>query len=215
MSDSLPTNRRIYGVLKEDASGRAILQLTALEPDSANAMAILLWRGEIADGLVADLPIVTDPSLDPTLRGPDGSNGWTPVLVAEGDGTRTLMRVADWQRLPGEPPSGCLSDTGLTDSKASAFNFNAVKRVRAFSAVTNSSGIATISFGLTPPFAVPPQIIVLPASPNVVLGGHRSTEVAGSRSATGVQVKVDGSALLSSVVTPITGATANVIAIEL
>jgi|GEM_PF-2104460 len=215
MSDSLPTNRRIYGVLKEDASGRAILQLTALEPDSANAMAILLWRGEIADGLVADLPIVTDPSLDPTLRGPDGSNGWTPVLVAEGDGTRTLMRVADWQRLPGEPPSGYLSETGLTDSKASAFNFNAVKRVRAFSAVTNSSGIATISFGLTPPFAVPPQIIVLPASPNVVLGGHRSTEVAGSRSATGVQVKVDGSALLSSVVTPITGATANVIAIEL
>ena len=215
MSDSLPTNRRIYGVLKEDASGRAILQLTALEPDSANAMAILLWRGEIADGLVADLPIVTDPSLDPTLRGPDGSNGWTPVLVAEGDGTRTLMRVADWQRLPGEPPSGYLSETGLTDSKASAFNFNAVKRVRAFSAVTNSSGIATISFGLTPPFAVPPQIIVLPASPNVVLGGHRSTEVAGSRSATGVQVKVDGSALLSSVVTPIPGATANVIAIEL
>ena len=125
------------------------------------------------------------------------------------------MRVADWQRLPGEPPSGYLSETGLTDSKASAFNFNAVKRVRAFSAVTNSSGIATISFGLTPPFAVPPQIIVLPASPNVVLGGHRSTEVAGSRSATGVQVKVDGSALLSSVVTPITGATANVIAIEL
>ena len=75
MSDSLPTNRRIYGVLKEDASGRAILQLTALEPDSANAMAILLWRGEIADGLVADLPIVTDPSLDPTLRGPAQMDG--------------------------------------------------------------------------------------------------------------------------------------------
>tara|TARA_B100000953_G_scaffold243541_1_gene205327 strand:- start:1670 stop:1834 length:165 start_codon:yes stop_codon:yes gene_type:complete len=54
----------------------------------------------------------------------------------------------------------------------------------------------------------------MPASPAVVVGGHKS-EKQGTQTATSVQVEVTGSNLLSSVVTPLTGATANVIAIEL
>ncbi|GEM_PF-5489949 len=65
-----------------------------------------------------------------------------------------------------------------------------------------------------PPDEPAPQIVVMPASPAVVVGGHKS-EKQGTQTATSVQVEVTGSNLLSSVVTPLTGATANVIAIEL
>lgn len=218
MSDCLPTNRRIYGVLKEDANGRAVLHLTALEPDATDALAVMLWRGEIAEGLVADLPIVTDPSIDPSLRGPGGPNGWTPKLRAVSDGTRTLMEVADWMQSSGKPDTGFLTATGeLTTEKAQAFNFNAVKRVRAFSAQTNSGGVATIPFTMAGEtgFAQTPQVIVLAPNPNIAIGRYEWSEVAGSRTKDSVQVLVRGSALVSGLLAPLAGATANVIAIEL
>lgn len=151
----------------------------------------------------------------PTVEGPEGPNGWTPVLAGEQDGTRTLLKVVNWTGGKGEKPAlGYIGTAGMVTDKATAFNFNAMKRVRAFSGVTNAQGIASISFAVTPAFTSTPTIIVLPAQPSIVVGGSKSELVANSASATGCQVKVTGSALLSSLVVALTGATANVLTIE-
>ncbi|MBH9537535.1 hypothetical protein [Novosphingopyxis sp. YJ-S2-01] len=222
MSEFLPTNRRIFGIIQEGAAGQTILRLTAREPSAPeDAMAVLLLRGQIPEGLEKDVPIFSDPSLNPDLRGlpgDEGPNGWTPKLRAVSDGTRTLMEVAGWVQSSGKPATGFLTSTGeLATDKAQAFNFNAVKRVRAFSAQTNSSGIATIPFTMAgePGFAQTPQVIVLAPNPNIAIGRYEWSEVAGSRTKDSVQVLVRGSALTSGLLGPLAGATANVIAIEL
>lgn len=152
-------------------------------------------------------------TLDPAMP-VDGTNGWAPVLASEEVGTARYLRVLDWMGGTGtKPPSGLyIGPTGYVATRAEATNFNAIKRVLAFSAVTNASGIATISFGGI--FAAAPQLLVLPAQPAVVVGGSKSELVTGSLTKDGCQIKVTGAALLSSAVVALVGATANVIAIE-
>ena len=163
-----------------------------------------------------DVDLVTDPSLDPDLTGPTGPIGWTPVLAFEQDGTRTLLKVTDWLRSVGKPDTGYLTAAGvLAPSKADASNFNASKRVLAFSGVSDISGIAAISFGST--FAqssAAPQVVMVGAVPNVPVGGIKAEVVAGSVTRAGCQVRITGAQLLSSVSTALAGATGNVLAIE-
>lgn len=148
------------------------------------------------------------------LDGTNGLGGWSPVLAAEEVGVARYLRVADWMGGTGaKPVAGMyIGTTGYVVDRAAATDFNARKRTMHFSGVTAATGIAAISFGGA--FASPPTVIILPAQPALVVGGSRSELVAGSLTADGCQVKVTGAALLSSLVVALTGATANVLAIE-
>ncbi|MFV1919130.1 hypothetical protein VPH46_06825 [Sphingomonas sp. MJ1 (PH-R8)] len=154
--------------------------------------------------------------MDPAVPadGNNGVNGWTPVLAPEADGTRTLLKVMDWLSGGGtKPQTGMyLSSGGYVTDKALAFNFNAAKRVVARSAATNSSGVATITFGVTPPYAAPPAVVPLPATTNV-LSGPTMTRIT-NITATGCTATVSQQAILTGVVSALSGATANVLVIE-
>lgn len=145
----------------------------------------------------------------------DGLNGWSPLMVGEADGTRSLIHIVDWMGGNGVKPAvgylGPAGSTGLV-AKADAFNFNAIKRVDIFAGVTASTGIADVVF--SPAFtAVPAK--ALPQATNNLLGGIVTAEiVAGSLTKTGCKVKVQQKALLTGVLSVLAGATVNVIAIE-
>lgn len=169
--------------------------------------------GKIAP-FVADKGDPGTPGAASTVPGPEGNDGWTPILAGEADGTRTLIKVVDWTGGEGtKPATGMyIGTTGYVATKALAFNFNALKRVFPMSAVTNASGIAT--FDLTPyAFTAIPQVIPLPATTAVISGATRSV-VTGPTTKTQAQVKVDQAGLLTGAVTLLVGATANVLVIE-
>jgi len=162
---------------------------------------------------VADKGDPGAPGAASTIPGPEGNDGWTPVLSGELDGTRTLIKVVDWTGGEGTKPAVgmYLGTTGYVATKALAFNFNAAKRVRAYAAVTNASGVATINYndlGLT----APPQIVALPATTPTLSGPTRSTVSAVT--ATGCTVTVQQQAILTGVLSFLVGATANVLVIE-
>lgn len=205
-ADATKTERRVWLVIwPGDSDDRPRIDVRFTEPDVTGALAVIRCVGQIAAGALISLDV----------EGQEGPAGWTPALAGEQDGTRTLLKVADWTGGRGtKPPIGYIGPVGTVAAKAAAFNFNAVKRVHAFSAVSNAAGIATIPFNLSPGFASPPALVVLPAQPNLVVGGTKSELVANSLTKDGCQVKVTGAALLSSLVVALAGATANVLAIE-
>ena len=149
-----------------------------------------------------------------TTPGPQGNTGWTPVLAGELDGTRTLIKVVDWTGGQGTKPDVgmYLGTTGYVIGKASAFNFNAIKRVVGVSGVTNASGIATLDYSSLG-FTTVPTVIALPATTAVLSGPTRST-VTGTTTKTTAQIKVEAQAILTGVVTLLVGATANALVIE-
>jgi hypothetical protein len=213
MQETVTTNKRIYLVVEPGDAGRMILRLSLTPPALGTALAALIVRGLIMDGSVLDLELVSDPAADPDLAGPPGPNGWTPVLVPEADGTRTLIKVADWVASKGKPDVGYLTASGaLASAKADAFNFNTVKRVGIFTGQTNSNGIATVVFD--PPFSTVPATALPIGTPNVLAGPVKAEIVAGSLTKTGCQVKVTQQSLVGAVLAPLSGATAQVIAIE-
>lgn len=216
MTKGVPENRRIYGIIRPGEAGRMMLQLTAKDqPDTSGAMGVLIWRGALMQGLEADIEIVSDPKQDPDLTGPAGPNGWTPIIVGEADGTRTLMRVADWVGGKGTKPAtgyiGPANATGLV-ARAAAFNFNAIKRVDIFTGISGANGVATIVFD--PPFAAVPAKALPQAVPNVLAGPVKAELVANSLTKTGCQVRVTTTALLTGVISALAGASVTVIAIE-
>lgn len=153
------------------------------------------------------------PGAASTVPGPEGNDGWTPILAGEADGTRTLIKVVDWTGGEGtKPATGMyIGTTGYVATKALAFNFNAAKRVRAYSGVTNASGVATINYsdlGLT----VAPQVVALPATTPTLSGPTRSAVSAVT--ATGCSVTVQQQAILTGVLSFLVGATANVLVVE-
>lgn len=212
----IPAIRRLWGVIRDAGSGRNVLAITAREPDPANMRGALLLTGMLADdGRELTLDIVSDPTKDPALKGPQGSNGWTPLMVGEADGTRTLVRVADWTGGKGDKPAvGYLGGTGSTGlvAKAAAFNFNAIKRVDIFSGVSNAQGIAAIAFA--PAFATTPAKALPIGVPNVLAGPVTAAIVAGSVTKDGCQVKVTSTSLVGGAVAALVGATVSVIVIE-
>jgi len=161
-----------------------------------------------------------DGSLNPVMLkdgspGSNGTSGWTPALAGELDGTRTLIKVIDWSGGTGTKPAVgvYIGTAGYVTAKADAFNFNAIKRVMPFSAVSNAQGIATINYS-SAKFAAAPVVIPLPATTAVLSGPTMSTVVAGSATKDQVQVKLQTQALVTGLVTLLVGATANVLVIE-
>jgi hypothetical protein len=143
----------------------------------------------------------------------DGANGWSPVLSAEADGTRSLLKVGDWIGGTGtKPAAGYIGTSGIVAAKADAFNFNLVKRVDIFSGVTNAQGVAAITF--SPAFAAVPAKVLPSAVPNVLSGPVKAELVANSVTKSGCSVKVTAAALVTGVVAALAGATVSVIAIE-
>lgn len=213
--ETVPTNRRVYGVLRAGAAGRVTQPLTAKPPSVTGIMGVLLWRGMLMDGAEVEVDIVSDPSLDPDLAGPAGPNGWTPMLGGEADGTRTLLRVIDWVGGKGVKPAlgyiGAAGSAALV-AKAAAFNFNAIKRVDIFTAQTDASGIATLVFD--PAFATVPAKALPTAIPNVLAGPIKAELVANSLTKSGCKVKVTQQSLVGGLLSALAGATVNVIAIE-
>lgn len=214
---AVPRIRRLWAVIRPGAAGRQIIDLTAREPDTAGMSGVLLINGMIAgDSLSLALDLVSNPKADPDLTGPTGPNGWTPLFAGEADGTRTLLRVIDWTGGKGaKPPTGYVGGTGSTAlvAKADAFNFNALKRVDIFTAQTAAvTGIASVVFD--PPFATVPAKVLPTGIPNILAGPIKVELVAGSVTKTGCQVKVTQQALVGGLLSPLAGATVNVIAIE-
>ncbi|MEO7467897.1 MAG: hypothetical protein ABIV36_12845 [Sphingobium limneticum] len=171
----------------------------------------------MADGKLA--PYVADkgdPGPVSTVPGPVGGDGWTPILAGELDGVRTLIKIVDWVGGKGtKPETGMyLGTTGYVTAKAAAFNFNAGKRFGIFTAVSNASGVATISFGTMFDTDSAAPSIGFWAIPATAVGGVKATQVAGSLSKTSVQIKVEAPNILTAVLTVLVGATVFVIAIE-
>lgn len=58
----------------------------------------------------------------------DAAPGWTPVLAAEADGERVVVKVADWVGGAGSKPStgyvGDAATPGLRPDRGDGFNFN-------------------------------------------------------------------------------------------
>lgn len=154
---------------------------------------VTAWR----NGGVRSFGVVTDGA-----PGANGTNGWTPILLPEQDGTRTLLKVADWVNGGGTKPATgqYLAAGAYVTDKAAAFNFNTAKRVRVYQATTNASGVATIDYS------------ALPATTAVLSGPTRSTVSA--ITATGCTVTVQQQAILTGIISLLTGATANVVVIE-
>lgn len=150
--------------------------------------------------------------IDP-LKGDTGPRGWTPMMRGARDGVRSLIEVYDWWGGAGEKPAtGYLTSTGgLSMTKAGGFNFNIEKRLVEMQAVTNAQGVATFTF--TPAFPAVPVILSLGTAP--VTGGPVSTEeVAGSRSANGVQIRVRQAGLVNGLLSLLVGATVRITVIE-
>ncbi len=143
----------------------------------------------------------------------DGANGWSPVLSAEVDGTRSYVKVGDWTGGTGAKPAvGYLGASGIVAAKADAVNLNVAKRTDIFSGVTNAQGVAAIAF--SPAFAAVPAKVLPSAVPNVLSGPVKAEVVANSVTKSGCSVKVTAAALLTGVVAALAGATVSVIVIE-
>lgn len=156
------------------------------------------------------------PGAPSTVPGPEGNDGWTPVLAGELDGVRTLIKVVDWTGGEGAKPAVgmYLGTAGYVATKAAAFNFNAAKRFGIFTGVSNTQGIAAISFGTMFDSASAAPSVGFWAIPATAVGGVKATQVAGSLSKTGVQIKVEAPNILTAALTILVGATVFVIAIE-
>jgi hypothetical protein len=213
---AVPRIRRLWAVIRAGAAGRETIEITAREPDTKGMSGVLLLSGMIAgDSLSLALDLVSDPKADPDLKGPAGSNGWTPLFAGEADGTRTLLKVIDWAGGKGEKPTlGYVGGTGAKAlvTKLEAFNFNALKRVDIFTGQTDASGIASIVFD--PAFATVPAKALPTAIPNVLAGPIKAELVVGSLTKTGCKVKVTQQSLVGGLLSALAGATVNVIAIE-
>lgn len=156
----------------------------------------------------------TEQDYQSSLRGGQGDEGWSPVLAGEADGSRTLIKVADWTGGTGVKPAAgmYIGTTGYVATKAQAFNFNAAKRVMAFSGgPTNAQGVAQISFAAAG-FTNLPAVVPLPAT-TPVLAGNSSTVIS-NITKDGCTATVRQAALLSGLTSLLLGATANVLAIE-
>ena len=101
MTVALPTNRRLYAIIRKRAGGGRVLRLTTLDqPDMAGADGVLLWRGEIMGGAELDVDLLAEPSAV-TLGGISLGQKATVALVA---GVRRLVisTPAAWNILPGQ-----------------------------------------------------------------------------------------------------------------
>lgn len=209
---------RIAGkMVPVERSSRVLLPLVSVV--QANGRSVLRIDGsvEAPQGAVTGQYLTdhgqftVDPAQATDIRGGAGQSAWTPMLAPEQDGTRTLIKVADWFGGTGtKPATGYMALGGIVADKAQAFNFNAAKRVLVLSAQTNASGVATISFGTT--FATPPNVRALPATTAVLSGATRST--ISNVTTTQCTVTVQQQAVITGVISLLTGATANVIVVE-
>jgi len=168
------------------------------------------------DGLTSDPALATDirGAAGQNVKGDAGNPAWTPMLAIESDGAARYLKVTDWAGGVGtKPATGYVGSAGIT-TKANAPNLNAAKRFGIFNAMSNASGIATISFGTMFSEVTSAPNIGFWAIPATAVGALRVTQVAGTLAKTGVQIKVEAPNILSGVLNLLVGATVFVIAIE-
>lgn len=197
--------------------GRAVLQITdTVVAEPGAAVGKYLGPAGFVSAAAEATNIRGQAGPESTTPGPQGNAGWTPVLAGEADGTRTLIKVADWTGGSGSKPSTgmYLGTAGYVATRAEAFNFNAAKRVFSLAAISNAQGIATFAFNVTPAFAVTPAVVVTSVVPNVLAGATRAAEVPNTRTKTGVQVRVEQMNIVGAAVGLLSGATINILVIE-
>lgn len=125
MTVALPTNRRLYAIIRKRAGGGRVLRLTTLDqPDMADADGVLLWRGEIMGGAELDVDLLAEPSAV-TLGGISLGQKAAVALVA---GVRRLVIAtpAAWNILPGQAlmvaPTAAVAGYALHDVVATREN---------------------------------------------------------------------------------------------
>lgn len=74
--ETVPLNRRIYMVMQPMVDGMAQFRLSAMPPHYNEPAAVLLLRGVLPLGNDVVLPVVSDPSASPALRGIDGASAY-------------------------------------------------------------------------------------------------------------------------------------------
>ncbi|MBW6523427.1 hypothetical protein KZ810_07940 [Sphingomonas sp. RHCKR47] len=63
MTKGLPTNRQLYGIIRQRPGGGRVLRLTTQNaPDVSGADGALIWRGEIMAGAELDIDLLAEPS---------------------------------------------------------------------------------------------------------------------------------------------------------
>ena len=87
--ETVPTNRRIYGVLQSDGSGSMILRMSYMPPNYHDPAAVLLWRGMLPTDAPVDIKLVSDPKIDPDLKGTDGMSAYQVARQQGYGGTAT------------------------------------------------------------------------------------------------------------------------------
>ncbi|MFC3579136.1 hypothetical protein [Sphingomonas hylomeconis] len=78
-------NRRVYAVFDADDDGTVTLRLTLDPPSLGEPSAVLIWRGVLPMANPMNIRLVSDPSKDPSLKGPPGAKGDTGAKGAAGD----------------------------------------------------------------------------------------------------------------------------------
>lgn len=87
--ETVPSNRRIYAVLRSDGSGLMVLHLSYQPPNYSEPAAVLLWRGMLPTEAPADITLVSDPAADPALKGADGVSAYQLARQQGYGGTAT------------------------------------------------------------------------------------------------------------------------------
>lgn len=76
----LSTYRRLYLTFFDQSNGRMRAKFDVIEPTGAGAIVAMLTRGKLTkDTKAIEFDIVTDPTKDPSLRGPAGKDGTNGV----------------------------------------------------------------------------------------------------------------------------------------
>lgn len=82
MSGAVPVVRRVYMTVSDAGDGKVELGFSLMAPSTiTDTMAVLVLRGTLPAGFPQDIPLVSDPSEDPDLRGLPGQNA-TDAQVA-------------------------------------------------------------------------------------------------------------------------------------
>ncbi len=89
MHETVPVTRRVYMVMQLGESGYMQMRLSFRPPNYHDPLAVFLLKGMLPSDSDIVLDLVSDPSANPTLRGPAGDSAYQIARSAGYGGTQT------------------------------------------------------------------------------------------------------------------------------